>query len=157
MKKLALALAALTVSTPAIAQDFAGPRVGAEIGFTDDDFLGTEEFSWGINAGYDWDLGNLVVGGTVAYNDFFDDDADFREFSFGGRLGTKLDPATLVYVSGAYSDLDIGGADLDGLKIGLGAEFAVTRNVYVNLETRYGNYDYGLDLYQTVFGAGYRF
>ena len=66
MKKIVLAsLAALTFATPSFAAGFSGPRVGATIGLADDDFLGTEVFTYGLNAGYDVDLGTAVVGGSV--------------------------------------------------------------------------------------------
>lgn len=157
MKRFALALAALTVSTPVVAQDFTGPRVGVEVGLVDDDFLGSEEVSWGIVAGYDIDLGQAVVGGTIGYSDLFDDDFGYRELSIGGRAGMKLNPTTLIYGSVAYSDIDISNLSVDGVKFGLGGEFAVTPNVFVNVETRYGTYDFDTDLYQTVIGVGYRF
>lgn len=160
MKKIAVALVALAVSTPAVAQEastFTGPRVGVEIGLADEDFLGDEETSWGINAGYDADLGSVIVGGTVAYTDVFDDEADFRELAIGGRLGTQLAPNALLFGSVAYSDIDVAGLSVDGVKFGVGAEFGMTENVFVNFETRYGDYDYDLELYQTVIGVGYRF
>jgi len=144
-------------SANASAQDFTGPRVGVELGISDDSFLGSEETSWGVNAGYDFDLGKLVVGGTVGYTDVFGDDFDFRELSVGGKLGAKLTESALLYGTVAYSDIDVAGLSVDGARFGVGAEVNVTPNVFVNLETRYGTYDYDLELYQTVIGVGYRF
>jgi len=157
MKKLALAVAALTVATPAAAQDFAGPRVGIELGLADEDFLGDAETTWGINAGYDVDLGNVIVGATVAYTDMFDDDFDFRELNVGGRVGTQMGKSALLYGTLGYSDINVSNISVDGVRVGVGAEFAMTKNVFVNLETRYGNYEQDIELYQTVIGLGYRF
>jgi outer membrane immunogenic protein len=161
MKKVTFAaLVALAVSTPAVAQEaspFAGPRVGFELGLADDEFLGSSETSWGVNAGYDADVGGAVIGGTIAYTDVFGDDYDFRELAIGGRVGTRVLTNGLFYGSVAYSDLDVAGLSVDGAKFGVGAEFLMTDNVFVNLETRYGTYDYDVELYQTVVGVGVRF
>jgi len=157
MKKLALALVALAVTTPAAAQDFAGPRVGVELGLADENFLGDAETTWGINAGYDVDLGNLIVGATVAYTDVFDDEFDFRELNVGGRVGAPVAANALLYGTLGYSDINVSNISVDGVRVGVGAEFGMTENVFVNLETRYGNYEQDIELYQTVIGLGYRF
>lgn len=161
MKRFVSLLAAATVfvASPALADGFDGPRVGVELGLVDDDFLGSADQSYGINAGYDVDLGSSVVGITGGYSRLFDDhNTDFREFSLGGRAGLKLSPRTLGYASAAYSNIDADGlpGTLDGVKFGLGLEHTYN-NVYANVETRYGNYQYGVELYQTVVGLGVRF
>jgi outer membrane immunogenic protein len=167
VKKIVLAtvLAAAATATPALAQDavvageFTGPRVGVELGLIDDDFLGSDETSYGVLAGYDFDAGNVIVGGAVSYTGLFDDDgADFRDITVSGRVGAKLAPRTLAYASAGYSNLDFDGlpGSVDGVKFGLGLEQSFG-NVYANVETRYGNYEAGLELYQTVIGVGFRF
>lgn len=154
----ALAVASAFVSTPALAQEFAGPRVGVEVGVTDDDFAGTAKGIFGINAGYDFDLGQTVVGVTGGYIGLFDDeDTGLRELNLAARAGFKATPRTLVYASVGYSNLDADGASsIDGAKFGLGVEQSFG-NVYANIETRYGNYEAGVELYQTAIGVGYRF
>src|ERR1043166_5543478 len=122
MKRILAGLVAASALTavPAAAQtvpDFAGPRVGVELGVVDDDFLGTDEGSYGFNAGYDFDLGHTVVGVTGGYTGLFDDDgSDFRELSLAARVGFKLAPATLLYATAGYSNLDFDGfaGSLDG-------------------------------------------
>lgn len=57
----AAAMAATLAATPALAQD-GQVRIGAELGILDDDFLGADDISFGVNAGYDFDLGDTVVG-----------------------------------------------------------------------------------------------
>ena len=164
MKRILAGLVAASALTavPAAAQtvpDFAGARVGVEVGVTDDDFLGTDEGSYGVTAGYDFDLGNTVVGVTGGYTGLFDDDgADLREFSVAARAGFKAAPATLVYATAGYSNLDFDGlpGSLDGAKFGLGLEQSFG-NVFANLETRYADYEAGVELYQTVIGVGFRF
>ncbi len=151
------ALGLALVATPALAQDFSGPRVGVELGVVGDDFASTDETTYGANAGYDFDLGNTVVGGTVAYNRQFNDNgANVREIAVSARAGIKASPATLVYATGGYSNIDTDFGDVDGYKVGLGLEHSFGRS-YVSLETRYGNYQHGGELYQTSVGVGFRF
>ena len=74
MKKIiSLALAATAfVAAPAMAQDtatFTGPRIGANVGFADDNIFGTEAFTYGVELGYDFDAGGAVVGVTAEVQD----------------------------------------------------------------------------------------
>lgn len=160
---LAAALGTLAVATPALAQDeasaFTGARVGVELGVVDDDIFGTNEGTYGFNAGYDFDLGSAVVGVTGTYIDTFDNDNfGVRELGLSGRVGGKVAPRTLAYVTAGYSNLDADGlpGSVDGVKVGLGLEQSFG-NLYANIETRYGNYEAGIDLYQTAIGFGVRF
>ena len=159
-KYVAMGIAVMAMlATPAMAQDFQGPRLGAEIGVAGDDFGSTARATYGVNAGYDFDLGKVVVGPTVSYTAPFDSDGlGLREWTVGARAGVKAGNKTLVYVSGAYSKLDtqFPGANSDGYRVGLGIERSFG-NAYANLETRYANHQYGIELYQTVIGVGYRF
>lgn len=164
MKKIVIAASAAVLAMSAqnaFAQDastFTGPRIGVEIGMADDDFLGSEETTWGVNAGYDADLGGFVLGGTVSYTGIFDDEgSDFEELGIGVRAGAKAGDNALVYATVGYSDIDVYGVGVDGVKLGLGIELASSGGFYGQLETRYGSYDYDIDLYQTVVGVGYRF
>jgi outer membrane immunogenic protein len=166
IRKTGLALAsaaAIVAAQPAFAQavpgEFTGARVGVELGVVDDDFLGTDEVTYGVVAGYDFDFQGLVAGVHGSYTGLFDDDgADLRDLTVGGRLGTKLTPRTLLYGSAAYTNLDADGfaGSLDGAKFGVGLEQSYG-NVYGNVETRYANYEAGVELYQTVIGVGLRF
>lgn len=151
---------ALMVANPAHAgeQDFTGPYAAAELGVIDDDFAGTQEGSWGFEAGYDYDLGSAVVGAAVKYGRVFDDDGtDFSDVSLMARVGVKPAKNVLVYGLGGYSHLDFDEDKMDGFKAGLGAEVALGKGLLARLETRYGNYEDGLELYQTAIGIGYRF
>ncbi|MDX3910182.1 MAG: outer membrane beta-barrel protein [Sphingobium sp.] len=154
----AVAVASALIATPALAQEFAGAHVGAEIGLVDDDFAGSDETTYGFNAGYDWDLGRSVVGVKATYIGIFDDNGtDFRELALMARAGVKATPRTLVYGTAGYSNLDAKfSSSIDGFKVGVGLEQSFG-NVYANIETRYGNYEAGAELYQTAIGIGYRF
>src|SRR5690606_12853280 len=52
-KALVASLVAMTVATPALAADFTGFRAGATIGLADENFLGDDAFTYGVNVGYD--------------------------------------------------------------------------------------------------------
>lgn len=74
-------------------------------------------FAYGIAAGYDFDLGNFVVGAEVEFMDTTgrqDSDeiinAPFgyginlsRDIFLGARLGYKVTPSTLIYAKGGYT------------------------------------------------------
>ena len=159
---LTLALAASAfVATPALAQDaaatahdFTGPRVGVNVGFADDNIFGTEAFTYGADVGYDFAAGNAVLGVTAEIEDSKDIK---RELALTARAGARVGGNGLLYVTGGYSNIRVYGVDVDGFRLGLGGELGLGQNAYVKLEQRYGNYQYGLDLYQTMIGAGFRF
>lgn len=165
MKRILIAAAlAATVATPALAQEadtaaaettFTGPRIGAEIGVADDDIFGTEGFTYGIEAGYDFDLGGAIAGIQAGIQD---SDDTGRELSIGGRIGAPVSKNALIYGNVAYSNIEVfEDFEIDGVRFGLGLEIAPTKNVYVKAEQRYANYELGAELWQTVVGVGFRF
>ena len=170
LRKISLiAVAALAVaSAPAVAQSFSGPRVGAEIGVIGNKvggFSNPGSFTYGGDVGYDFDLGSAVLGGTVSYQ-ASSNNALQRELAAIARVGAKVDGHVLVYALGGYSNLSIksgtplGNVHVDGYRLGGGAEFAVTKNVYLNLEERYSHYTkfgVGAHGWQTALGLGFRF
>ena len=159
MKKIVFAaLASLAFASPALAADFSGPRIGATVGIADDDFGGTDATTFGLEAGYDWDLGKGVVAGIQAeYQNEFDGDLG-HELAATARVGGKAGENVLVYVAAGYSAFDVGPFNLDGIRAGLGAEIALgASGANLKIEQRYGNYEAGAELFQTVVGIGYRF
>ena len=166
MKRILIAAAlAVTVATPALAQEadtaaaaesnFTGARIGAEIGVADEDIFGTEAFTYGIEAGYDFDLGGAIAGIQAGIQD---SDDTGRELSIGGRIGAPVSNNALIYGNIAYSNLEVvDDFELDGVRFGLGLEIAPAKNVYVKAEQRYADYELGAELWQTVVGVGFRF
>lgn len=155
------AAAALVAAAPAAAQDtatettFTGPRVGVNLGFADDDIFGTETFTYGAEAGYDFDFGGAVVGASAEVQDSKDSD---REIALTARVGAKPSPNFLVYGLAGYTNLKVfDGLKLDGYRVGLGVEFGFNRNGFAKVEQRYSNYELGVDGFQTVVGVGVRF
>jgi outer membrane immunogenic protein len=154
----AVAALFVSVATPAAAEGFTGPRVGVNVGFADDDFGGTDAFTYGVNAGYDFDLGSAVVGGTVEYQESSEDFYG-RDISVTGRVGGKVAPNVLLYGLAGYTNFNVEGTgvDLDGVRLGAGAEALFGEHVYGNLEYRYSNYERDVDGHQMLLGLGFRF
>lgn len=221
MKKMVAIITAASVAalaSPAMAQssdsDFSGPRVQVTTGYdvlkagssVDDDGMDNndqsiEGLSYGVAAGYDVDLGGVVIGpeaeftGSTAKTEF--DDGDFEGFGFGrveagrdlylgARIGAKVGPDALIYAKGGYTNAKLNilandgtneydeDFDLDGYRIGAGAEYNLSNNMFLNLEYRYSNYSRGevdfdgnlpdsdrfdvdLDRHQVMAGLGMRF
>lgn len=136
MRKILLAaLIAGTAAVPAFAQDarapFTGPRIGATVGFdsvsagsdtdsgNENNDQSVEGFLYGVEVGYDADIGGAVIGieaeltdstGKVEYNT---SDPEFfgfgrvavdRDIYIGARAGALVTPQTLAYVKGGYTN-----------------------------------------------------
>lgn len=172
-----IAVPALAQSTE---PTFTGPRVEAIVGYdmtkagssVDDDVNQDNDQSmegamYGVGIGYDVDLGSVVVGAEAELTDSTAktkfSNGDFEGFGFGNvkanrdlyigaRAGAKVNPNTLLYVKGGYTNakfdvLSNDGTtelkqdiDTDGWRLGLGAEYAMTRNTFAKIEYRYSNY-----------------
>ena len=189
-KGIALLLAAgsaLTFAGTAHAQDddraFTGPRVEALVGWdssrpgstvdidNDDDLdQSIDDVAWGVGVGYDFDLGNAVVGvegeflQSEAQTDF--DTTGFttygvsnveagRDLYVGARAGFKVTPRTLAYVKAGYTNAKYNvlatdnttdvetDLNLDGWRAGAGIEHKLGDNIYVKGEYRYSQYQEG--------------
>ncbi|KRA83039.1 outer membrane protein [Altererythrobacter sp. Root672] len=188
MKKgFAVLLAASTAAfaIPAIAQEdsgFSGPWVAGVAGYdmnnagsSQDDGVNVdldqnaEGLVYGIGAGYDMDLGSVVVGGEVeltdstADSDYTDPYTNFglgavntgRDIYVGARVGFKATPSTLVYAKGGYTNARFNfigtdgttnydqNLDTDGWRVGAGVEQKLGRNAFAKVEYRYSNYSRG--------------
>ncbi len=201
-------------ATPAAAQQvnttFTGPRVEGLIGY---DNLGAGDSTdvenndqhidglfYGVAAGYDFALGGALVGAEAEFADSTgkvevnSTDPDYfgfgrvaakRDIYVGLRAGVLVQPTTLVYLKGGYTNAKLGllardgetelagNFKLDGYRVGVGAEQAIGRNTFAKLEYRYSNYsnaefDRNSDLiqgdlsadadrHQVVAGFGFRF
>jgi outer membrane immunogenic protein len=212
---VAALLTGTAVATPALAQDttptFNGPRVEAILGY---DHLGAgsdvsnqngrddqkiDGLLYGAGAGYDINLGRAVLGvegevtGSTAKSSRTDPTDDFgfgrvktgRDLYVGARAGVLVNPATLLYVKGGYTNqkLDVLAGDtnqttdtsfkLDGWRVGAGVERAIDAHSFAKLEYRYSKYstahinymdgatssdfDIDTDRHQVVASVGYRF
>ena len=191
MKKILISLAAGSALTaiPAMAQDvapaqpFQGPHVEGLVGYDitkagssiDDDANVDNDQSidgamFGVGAGYDFRMGNVVVGPeaevtwSTAKTEF--DNGDFegfgignvkanRDLYLGGRIGYVVSPKTMIYAKGGYTNakFDVRNGDgtvttrrdidADGWRIGAGVEQAISNNMFAKIEYRYSNYQRG--------------
>ncbi len=92
------------------------------------------------------------------YTGTFDDDGDLRELSIGGRIGKKFDGDKQLYGTVSYSNIDADyfPGSINGVKFGIGFETDFG-GFDGHVETRYGNYEAGAELYQTLIGGGFKF
>lgn len=189
MKKIIASLAAASAiaAVPAMAQGAAEPFKGFHVeglaGYdvtkagssVDDDATVDNDESidgvvFGVGAGYDFKMGNLVVGPeaevtwSTAKTSF--EDGDFEGFGIGnvkanrdlyvgGRVGYAFTPRTMVYAKGGYTNakFDVRNGDgtvvtsddidADGWRVGAGVEQAVSDNIFAKVEYRYSNYEKG--------------
>lgn len=143
--------------------------------------------TYGAGVGYDLQRGRGVFGLEAEITDSSTDECvnDFtiagdelcaatgRDLYVGARAGAVVSPNLLLYAKAGYTngrvrlDYDDGtaattddfsvGRNLDGIRLGAGAEYALSRNAYLKAEYRYSNYEQGFDRNQVVAGFGVRF
>jgi hypothetical protein len=170
---LAASAAALAfISTPAFAQDaspaYSGPRIGVVIGSGGADPFEYEGETIGVDAGYDFEIGNgtAVAGIGVEYQtDLGDAFLDINETAILGRVGGKFAGSnTLLYVNGGYTRISTGATPFgditeDGFRGGVGIEFPIGNSgPSIKIEQRYLNYGgEGGEVFQTAAGLSFRF
>lgn len=143
--------------------------------------------TYGAGIGYDMQMGGAVVGIEAEASDSTVDECtpDFliagdeicaqvgRDLYVGGRVGAVVGSSTLLYAKAGYvngrlqTEYEDGttgttadfesGDNLDGARVGAGAEFALGPNSYAKTEYRYSNYEQGFAKHQVVAGFGFRF
>ncbi|MDD9726361.1 outer membrane beta-barrel protein [Roseovarius sp. SK2] len=129
--------------------NWTGAYGGVQLGYGDVDtnVSGNDDgVIGGLTAGYDYDLGNFVVGGGLDY-DFADigvaNNAATLENVFRAKVrgGYKLGDG-LLYATGGYAqaDTDNLGSD-DGYFIGGGYEHMITQNFSMGGELLYHEFD----------------
>lgn len=163
MLKTILAAVAATslIASPALAQnnaDFVGPRVELNAGLDDvhnaNDIQGV---NYGAALGYDVPLGDtFTLGGEATAQNVFDSEG--REFGAGVRLGAAVTPDLLLFGRVGYSTVDLHhGYNADGLNVGAGLNFALTKNIYTGIEYRYSDFEHNAGRHGALVGVGLRF
>lgn len=156
MKKL-IALAALATAaftTPAMANDFSGPRVEVTVG-ADDVTGGVDptDVTYGGVLGYDLQFGKVVVGVEATAANVF----DRADLGAAARLGYTLNNHVLAYTRVGYTNLDLGAQSVDGLSVGGGLEVHLTGPVFTKVEYRYTDFEGDLGRHSGLVGFGLRF
>ncbi|TVV69835.1 outer membrane protein [Sphingomonas solaris] len=92
-----------------------------------------------------------------------------RDLSVGGRIGTTLAGGAKIYALGAYTNArlkvsytlagtrDSESANGDGWRVGAGAQFPLSENLFVKGEYRYSNYEGDFSRHQVLGGVGINF
>ena len=156
MKKL-IALAALATAaftTPAMAQDFSGPRVEVTAGA--DDVTGgvdATDIAYGAALGYDLQFGKVVLGVEATAANVF----DRADLGAAARLGYTLNKNVLAYTRVGYTNLDLGARSADGLTVGGGLEVKLVGSTFAKAEYRYTDFEGGLGRHGGLVGFGLRF
>lgn len=135
--------APVVVAAPVVmTNDWSGFYAGAQVGFGDVEFSPTASedlTSYGVQAGYLYDLGKFVVGGEVAYANLDLDETDSDAYALRAGVIAGYDAGRfLPYLTAGYANLNIdnGTADVNdgGYYYGAGVDYAVTSNVRVGVE-----------------------
>lgn len=147
---LCAAAVSLAVATPAMASNtdnFDGFRVGVLAGATGDDFpTDGSDLTYGAAAGYDMAVTNdLLLGVEVDVGDV-DNGVSDRAVSVALRATAPVSSKVALFGSVGYTNLSVTvspnvNVDVDGYRIGGGAELALTKNIYTSLEYRYSDFD----------------
>jgi len=178
---LAAPAAAQTIPAPT------GPRVEAIVGydalrvdledFGVDEKLKDNDLFYGVGAGYDFAVTPGISAGVDVELSGSNNKADFddgeenaemrtgRDAYVGGRLTVPVSQAANVYVKAGYTNLKVKGEiegvedsfNLDGARIGAGAQFGIGGGAYLGGEYRFSNYEQDLTRHQVAATLGMRF
>jgi outer membrane immunogenic protein len=192
------AIGGASIASPALAAPFNGPYVGAQVGWQSEktrdvkSSFGTipvndrkDSITGGVFVGYDKTInGRFVVGAEAGLDLASDDEVQASaagtnylvdpkySFDVTARAGYLVNPKTLLYVRGGYTNarvratvangtaIESAGRSEDGWLAGAGVERQVAQNLTARLEYRYskfgegGGQDYR---HRVLAGLSYRF
>jgi outer membrane immunogenic protein len=184
---LALAAVAAPAVAQDGAAPFTGVHVEGLAGWDDIRNHGhSNDFMYGIAGGYDMALGNGIRVGIDGEVSDSDNKSCFgaataadprlcakaaRDLYIGGRVGKVVAGGRgLLYASAGYTNarmkitendgdgqFTLDHTNLDGVRLGVGGEYSLTRNTFLKAEYRYSNYEQGFSRNQLVGGFGVRF
>lgn len=182
MKSLLPAALAALFMTPAQAQDttdFTGPYVGLSVNRAQPDAFHPFSFEaangLAISAGYLFDVGDVLLGGELSYHrntyvgtnqlTAFTFDGTVTHQAVGLRVGYphgRVMPYLSARVGQGTDRFDTGSSDLSTRAVAIGAEYAVTDNLFTQLSLErtivdYCNSDTYLRSNVIALGGGYRF
>ena len=165
----------------------AGGRVEAIVGYDAlrvdlqdfglDEKLKDNDLFYGIGAGYDFVVSpgmsaGVDVEATESRNRYDFDDGEEnveittgRDLYAGGRLTLPVSDAANVYAKAGYTNLQIKGdadgiedsVNLDGYRVGAGAQFRIAGSAYVGGEYRFSDYEDDVSRHQVAVTLGTRF
>ena len=182
-----VSLAASTlIASPAFA-DVGGGRAEVQVGYdhVTIDFGGTDfdqgGVYYGIAAGYDFALSPTVAFGVdleaadstakeqVTVAGVKERVAAGRDLYAGGRLTVAASEKLNLYAKAGYTNARskyisetsntkfVANRNLDGFRVGAGAQYLMSANTYVGAEYRYSNYEDDVSRNQVIATVGYKF
>ncbi len=180
-----LATPALAQDEPTADKEFQGFKIVSLVGVDqlNTPAVDATGFFYGGTIGYDLQAGKAVYGiegevgdstgsgcrtNVIVAGDTLCNTAR-RDLYVGARAGVVIGQKTLLYVKAGYSNAQILGTylvgpngignteNLDGWRLGGGAEFNLSRKVFARGEYRYTNYDQGVSRHQGLIGLGIKF
>lgn len=151
-----MTMAFLALADTAVAQDWSGAYVGVQAANSDytNSYFNNGVFDGlpvdgggsmnGVFAGYNHQIGNVVLGGEIAYLSgepaydlfpgfFYGDMLDLKARA-GYSLGRVLPYAVVGWSKTEWTNGSLATVDADGFAYGIGAEILVTDQVLVGLE-----------------------
>lgn len=155
MKHVFMTVALVALADTAVAQDWSGAYVGVQSAnssytnsfFVNDVFDSSFDGGGSMNgvfAGYNHHIGNLVLGGEIAFlsgepaldafPDYFYTDMLDLKARAGYAFGRVLPYAVVGWSRTEWANSGLTPVNADGFAYGIGAEFLVTDRVVVGLE-----------------------
>lgn len=141
---VAPAPAPIAVAAPApVGRDWSGFYVGGSLGYGDVDADGVtgdfEGATFGGHAGYNYDLGSIVLGAELEATGTNDFENDATGLELDNVLRAKVRAgydagAFLPYVTGGYAQAEVSGDDDDGYFYGVGVDYAFSDSITVGGE-----------------------
>lgn len=175
MKPVLFAVALGAAAAPASAAEFVGPRIELHAGWDRAGIDGETEDGvvYGGGIGYDVAVADGTTLGIEANVDFATTDVAVgggelqtkRDLEGAARLGFRLGERTLLYAKAGYVNARVTAAafgfslsdNLDGVRVGVGAEYGYGDRGFAKVEYRYSNYEAGFERSQLLFAIGARF
>lgn len=182
----ATALVCAFAASQVSAADFTGPRLEAHVSYDNASFNGFSQggVAYGIGAGYDFAATSSLIIGVEVNADLASTNISGTAGTITAKLDTKRDLSALVrfggkvgenallYVKVGYANGRLSGSAIDtanpannisaasngnGIRGGVGFEYAITPKAYAKVEYQYTNYESGFSRNQGLVGIGFRF
>jgi outer membrane immunogenic protein len=164
-----------------------GFRIEGLVGWDHTEILDDDDggILYGVGVGYDFQAGRAILSIEAEANDSTNNGCitglanandrlcvtSGRDLYIGGRVGFMVGRNVLLFGKAGYTNAryiteyddatagihDRFGQNLDGIRVGAGAQFGVGRNAYIRTEARYSNYEGGGDRGALLAAFGFRF
>lgn len=175
------------VTITPVPPSMSGFRVEGLLGWDHTEILDDDQGGvlYGVGIGYDFQVGRAVLSIEAEANDSTNNGCltglanandrlcitSGRDLYVGARAGFLVGRNVLLFGKAGYTNAryiteyddsaagihDRFGQNLDGIRVGAGAQFGIGRNAYFRTEARYSNYEGGGDRGALLGAFGFRF